>query len=217
MKASPNYLEPGLPAGLARVRSPVVDASADALQKYGRLVRDPDAERIEIRRWPAQGWRPVDEDSGDEDGIREGIFLCEWRGDVMYARNDAVGGRYVLGFGIDPAQASTDHRRPPERILMWHANYHPDGGQLFYPLERRPFLVPLARPGDDVRPEDFVTFRFDGTCGLYIHPNVWHEGVYCTSGTHGFLDRQGAAHARVSVDFAREFQCLLEIPLPETT
>ena len=38
--------------------------------------------------------------------------------------------------------------------------------------------MPLAKPGDDVKPEDFVCFRFDGAKGLYIHPNVWHEGVF---------------------------------------
>jgi len=213
MKAPPDYLNPAVPAGLSRVRTPIVDATPETLRGYGRLVTDPDAERIEIARWPAPGWRPVDSDSGDEGGIKEGIFQCEWRGDVIYGRNDAVDGHYVLGYGTDPASATTDHGRDPERILMWHANYHPDGGQLFFPLERKPFLVPLAVPGDDVQPEDFVTFLFDGRSGLYIHPNVWHDGVYCLSGVHGFFDRQGAVHARVSVDFAREFQCLLEIPL----
>jgi ureidoglycolate hydrolase len=98
-------------------------------------------------------------------------------------------------------------------MLLWHANYHPDGGQLFFPLEPRPFLVPLARPGDDVRPEDFVGFRFDGRRGLYIHPNVWHEGVFALAGCQRFHDEQGAVHARVSVDFPREFGCLLEAPL----
>jgi hypothetical protein len=33
------------------------------------------------------------------------------------------------------------------------------------------------------------------------------------AGAQRFLDRQGAVHARVSVDFAREFGCLLEAPL----
>jgi hypothetical protein len=98
-------------------------------------------------------------------------------------------------------------------MLLWHANYHPDGGQLFFPLDRRPFVVPLARPGDDVQPEDFVCFHFNGTQGLYIHPNVWHEGVFALEGRQRFFDQQGAVHARVSVDFPREFGCLLEADL----
>ena len=73
--------------------------------------------------------------------------------------------------------------------------------------------MPLALPGDDVRPERFVCFRFDGGQGLYIHPDIWHEGVFGVSGTQRFFDKQGAVHARVSVDFAREFGCLLEAPI----
>jgi hypothetical protein len=34
--------------------------------------------------------------------------------------------------------------------------------------------------------------------------------VFGLAGTQRFFDRQGAVHARVSVDFAREFGCLLE-------
>ena len=104
------------------------------------------------------------------------------------------------------------HARDPERMMLWHANYHPDGGQLFFPLDGTPFVVPLALPGDDVKPEDFVAFRCDGTRGLYIHPGIWHEGVFPVRPGR-FFDRQGRVHARVSVDFAREFGCLLRVPL----
>jgi hypothetical protein len=213
MHAAPNYLNPGLPAGLERILMPVVDATAASLAGYGCLVDDPAQCRIEIVRWPAQGSRPVDPDSGDEGGTTEGVFASEWKGDVLYGRNEAVGGHYILAYAVDPPAADERHARPPERMLLWHCNYHPDGGQMFFPLEARPFHVPLALPGDDVRPERFVCFRFDGRRGLYIHPNVWHEGVFAVSGTQRFLDRQGAVHARVSVDFAREFGCLLEAPL----
>jgi hypothetical protein len=33
--------------------------------------------------------------------------------------------------------------------------------------------------------------------------------VFTTKGEQRFFDKQGAVHARVSMDFAREFQCLL--------
>jgi len=213
MNAPFDYLNPELPAGLRHVRMPMVDATDAALDGYGRLVDDPAACEIEIVRWPAQGTRPVDADTGDQGGTTQGVFACEWRGDVLYGRNDAVGGHYVLAYAEAPEDARIDHARVPRRMLLWHANYHPDGGQLFFPLERRPYLVPLARPGDDVVPERFVCFRFDGTKGLYIHPNIWHEGVFALSGTQRFFDRQGAVHARISVDFAREFGCLLEAAL----
>lgn len=205
-----DYLNPDVPANLARVRMPVIDASAGSLAGYGHLVADRAQCRIEIVRWPAQGTRPVDLDTGDQGGTTEGTFVSEWKGDILYGRNEAVGGHYVLAYGDEPSRADETHSRAPRRILLWHANYHPDGGQLFFPLDRKPFLVPLALPGDDIRPEKFVCFRFDGSQGLYIHPNIWHEGVFATSGTQRFFDQQGAVHARVSVDFPREFGCLLE-------
>lgn len=208
-----DYLNPDLPAGLARVHMPVVEASAASLEGYGRLVDDPAECRVEIVRWPAQGTRPIDAGTGDEGGTTEGVFVSEWQGDILYGRNEAVGGHYILAYAEAPESARDDHDRPPQRMLLWHANYHPDGGQLFFPLDRRPFYVPLALPGDDVTPERFVCFRFDGRQGLYIHPNIWHEGVFALSGRQRFFDQQGAVHARVSVDFAREFGCLLEAPI----
>ena len=213
MAIPPNYLNPDLPAGLRVVEMPVVEATAQSLQGYGHLVDDPNHCQVEIVRWPAAGWRSVDTDTGDEAGTTEGVFISDWQGDILYGRNDAVGGHYILAYAEMPERADSSHARDPERMMLWHANYHPDGGQLFFPLEQQPFLVPLALPGDDVKPENFVCFRFDGRQGLYIHPNIWHEGVFGLRGTSRFFDKQGAVHARVSVDFAREFGCLLAAPI----
>jgi hypothetical protein len=215
MSTAPDYLAPDLPSGLRRVDLPILAATEENLRGLGKLIYDPDELDIEIVRWPAQGWRPVDADSGDEGGTTEGIFASHWSGDILFGTNEAVGGHYILGYATEPSAARRDHDRPPEELLLWHANYHPDGGQLFFPEQRTPFVVPLAPPGDDVRPEDFRCFYFDGTAGLYIHPNIWHDGVYALRGEARFFGRQGAVHARVSVDFAREFECLLRVPLSE--
>lgn len=120
LRSPPNYLNPDVPRGMRRVAMPVVDANEDNLRGFGALVDDPHGFRIEIVRWPAQGWRPVDTDSGDKGGA---------------------------------------------------------------------------------------------TRGVYIHPNIWHEGVFAMSGSQRFHDEQGVVHARVSIDFPREFGCLLEAPL----
>lgn len=213
MGTGPDYLNPAIPDGLRRVRMPVVDATDTVLEGYGFLVDDPHACKIEIVRWPSQGWRPIDDDSGDQGGTTQGVFVSEWRGDILYGSNEAVGGHYVLAYADEPSRADTTHHRDPQRMLLWHCNYHPDGGQLFFPFDARPFLVPLALPGDGVQPEWFVCFRFDGSRGLYIHPSIWHDGVFAYAGTQRFFDSQGAVHARVSIDFAREFDCLLEAPL----
>ncbi len=206
-----NYLNPTIPIGLQRRAIPICKATNESLRGYGVLVTDPEQIKVEIVRWPAQGWRPVDLDSGDEAGTTEGVFCSEWRGDFLFGTNEAVMGHYVVGFAQEPQHACNDHQRSPDRILLWHANYHPDGGQLFFPLDKARYLLPLALPGDDVRPDDFICFLFEADQGCCIHPNVWHEAVFPLKGKQSFLTRQGRVHARVSVQFAFEFECLLEI------
>lgn len=212
---APNYLHPGIPSNLGRYRVPIIEATPASVRGYGKLVDDPADCKVEIVRWPATGWRPVDLDSGDEGGVKEGIFTSEWKGEILYGRNEAVGGEYILGYGNEPTRASELKEGKPHHVLLWHANYHPDGGQLFFPIDKQPYLVPVAMPGDNIHPSKFICFLVEGSKGLYIHPNIWHEGVFAIQGTQRFLDRQGAVHARVSVDFAREFHSLLEISLDE--
>ena len=202
--------------GVRRIHAtPLVTATAASLSGYGCLVDDPKTFPIEIVRWPAQGWRPIDENSGDQGGVVEGLFEFCWKGEILYARNNAVGDSYLFGWSNWPEEAAASPSgRVRERALIWRANYHPDGGQLFYPLNGHGFVVPLALPGDDVTPDRFVTFFCDARCGLYLHPNVWHGALVPLDDQAEFLDRQGRVHARVSVNFVEEFGCYLGAPLP---
>jgi ureidoglycolate lyase len=203
--------------GVRRVHeTPLVVATEASLEGYGKLVASPHDFPIEIVRWPAQGWRPIDLNSGDQGGVTEGVFEFAWRGETLFARNNAVGDSYLFGWSTWPEEAATDGPpRPREQALIWRANYHPDGGQMIYPMNSESFVVPLALPGDDVTPDQFVTFWCDGSSGLYIHPNVWHGAFVPHADEASFLDRQGRVHARVSVDFAKEFGCYLASPLRE--
>ena len=101
------------------MRIPVVRATPQSLQGYGVLVDDPKAQNVEIVRWPAQGWRPVDIDSGDEGGTTTGTFVSEWEGDILYGKNDAVGGHYILGYSTLPELADTTHQRAPKLLLLF--------------------------------------------------------------------------------------------------
>lgn len=195
---------------------PLIEATNENLQGFGRLVDAPETCAIEIVRWPAQGWRPVDPDTGDQGGTTEGVFDFYWQDHALHAHNTSVvyQNKYVLGWSCEPQYAATEPTPlQRDRVLLWHANYHPDGGQLFFPLDVGPFVAPLALPGDDVRPDDFTAFWFDGARGLYINPGVWHEAVFPIKDKHRFFDKQGKVHARVSVDFSREFGCYVCAPL----
>jgi len=193
--------------------TPLVAATDASLEGYGRLVDDPKTFPIEIVRWPQQGRRPIDANSGDQGGITQGFFEFRWAGETLFARNNAVGDSYLFGWSTWPEEATREGRSTRARALIWRANYHPDGGQLVYPANGESFVVPLALPGDDVTPERFVSFWCDGTKGLYIHPNIWHGAFVPIADEARFLDRQGRVHARVSVDFPKEFGCYLALPL----
>ena len=195
---------------------PLIRATEESVKGYGSLVDDPAKFDIEITRWPQQGWRSIDEGTGDEGGFVEGTFKCDWTGDVLYGENEAVSGHYVLGWSTDPQHVQTkEQAKSRDQVLLWHMNYHPDGGQLFFPLDNKPFIVPVALPGDNFSPEKVVAFWCDGSKGLYIHAGIWHEGVFPTETHQRFLDRQGAVHARVSVDISQEFGVYLSCPLRE--
>ncbi|MBD3627327.1 ureidoglycolate lyase [Cyclobacterium sp.] len=210
-----DYQHPKIPAGIKHVEVPVIQATEKSLQGYGKLVRKEEYLNypIEIVRWPASGTRVVDEDTGDEAGTVSGDFDFYWEGDFFKGKNHAVNSEYLFGWSKAPEKASASGTEEPERVMLWHANYHPDGGQLFFPLEGKTFISPLALPGDSVTPGDFKAFRVENGLGLYIHPNVWHEAIIPLEKKARFYDEQGAVHARVSVHFPNEFGVLLSIPL----
>ena len=211
MDINPEALAYTPSTGARRIHAtPLVAATAANLEGYGCLIEDPGACEIEIVPWPAQGRRPIDPNTGDQGGVAEGLFEFSWQGDILYARNNAVGDSYLFAWSTWPEKASAQRSaRQREQALIWRANYHPDGGQLFFPLRRQSFVVPLALPGDDVTPESFTTFYCDGSRGLYLHPNVWHGAIVPHDEEAQLLDRQGRVHARVSVNFVEEFGCYL--------
>lgn len=210
-----DYLSPDVPARLPWLETPLIKATPESLNGYGELVDDYRGFPIEIVTWPAQGWRPIDPGTGNEAGTATGIFDFWWEGEVLYGRNQAVNDQYLLGWAKNPGDARPNQTSTAgrSRVLLWHANYHPDGGQLFFPLEVSAFVAPLALPGDDLKPEDFVAFYVDGGAGLYIHPKVWHEGVFPLSEKASFYDEQSKVHARVSCNIAKEFGVFLSVPL----
>ena len=201
-----------------KVEIPLVNATNENLKGYGYLVDVYDQCKIEIVTWPKRGWRDIEEGTGNEGGTTEGPFEAWWEQNILYGRNSAVehkseydkDGRYLLGYSSDPDTLKKNYiKEDPKQIYIWHVNYHPDGGQLFFPKENKPFISPLALPGDDIQLNDFKAFYFNGSQGLYIHPNIWHEGVFPTKERATFRGKQGKVHARVSIDLLEEFKSYL--------
>ncbi len=193
---------------------PLREATVKSLAGYATLAPSFEGTAVEIETWPASGWRSVDAGTGNQGGTTEGSFEIFRAGEIMYAHNHAVDGHYITGWFGDPASAS-ESTLPDDtaHILVCEANYHPDGGQLFFSREGNPFVALLALPGDDVRPEDFVAFYCDGSMGLNLHSGVWHQPVFPLSESAVFDNRQGKVHACISCDFVHEFGCYLSVPL----
>ena len=197
------------------IEIPLIKATNDSLKGYGYLIDSYENADIEIVTWPKQGWREIDKGTGNEGGVTEGSFDTWWNGSILYGQNNAVqhnnseyeeDGKYILGYSSNPDNSIKKQKYAfPNKIYIWHVNYHPDGGQLFFPTKPGAFISPLALPGDDIKVEEFKAFYFDGTKGLYIHPNIWHEGVFPVEEKCSFMGRQGKVHARVSIDLKKEF------------
>ena len=158
----------------------------------------------------------MDEDTGDEAGTTEGVFVSRWQGDILYGQNEAVGGHYVLAYGTDPRPGA---RRPCTRSRPACCCGMPTttrmAGSFSFRWSTQPFYVPLALPGDDITPERFVCFRFLGRSAVSTStPTSGTKASSRRAAASVSLDKQGAVHARVSVDFAREFGCLVECLLP---
>jgi len=146
--------------------------------------------------------------------VTSGEFEVYRSGQLVLGRNHAVDGYYVTGWFGDPATAS--EAAEPEnssRVLVSEANYHPDGGQVFFPHDGNAFVALLAPPGDDVTPADFRAYYCDGRAGINLHPGTWHQPLYPVGDRVVFDDKQGRVHACIAVDFVKEFQCFLSVPL----
>ena len=200
--------------GMKILDVPLVKATEESLKGYATIVKSYEDAEVEIVTWPQQGWRPVVPGTGNEGGITEGEFVMEWVGNMAYGRNHAVDKFYVTGWFDDPINASESASNVDRsRIYVREANYHPDGSQIFYPKDNAEFIAVMALPGDDIKPEDFTAFYCDGSFGVNILPNVWHQPFYCLKEKAGFQDKQGKVHACIAVDFAEEFQTYLSVPL----
>ncbi|EDQ88746.1 uncharacterized protein MONBRDRAFT_37346 [Monosiga brevicollis MX1] len=194
-------------------RVPLVRGTEANLQGYATMFpaskEDFDAAKVDIAQWPQlPGRRPICESSGRAGGVREGLFTFAWHDRELLAINEAVGGNYTTG--VIPTCLSAT---PRTECVTREANYHPDGGQIVCPRDGQAYVALLALPKDNVRPEDFVAFYCDGTFGIHINTDVWHQPVYPIGEEAVFYGKQGAVHACAAYDSVDEHDTWLRVPL----
>jgi ureidoglycolate lyase len=225
-----NYLNRIIPPDVKVKNIPLVKATNESLKDMGYLITSPDDVTVQngkfdIVPWPTKGWRALDPNTGNEAGTTEGSMDIYWEEDRLYGKNHAIAtdsNHYLLGFGNLPTQpaslSKSNIREPsePSSVFIWYSDYHPDGGQLFFPTNGKPFISNLAPAvGDDITPDHFTAFYVSEGYGLYIYPGVWHNAVYIhpSHSPISLFGRQGRIHARISVDWVKEFNTLLRVPL----
>jgi len=187
------------------VNVPVVSANKETLKGYCEIVENYQDTKVINVKWPKIKGRSVDDNTGDQALHTEGIFEFNYKNNFCIAKNNSVAnGEYITGV--------INNERT--EIYTREANYHPCGGQIVYPYHgNRPFIILLSKAGDDIKPKDFVAFYCDGTFGIQILPNVWHQPAFPMSNDVEFLNKQCSVHACVTVDTIKEFNILLKIDI----
>ena len=137
------------------VEIPLIKATNETLNGYGYLIDSYENSDIEIVTWPKQGWREIDEGTGNEGGSTEGSFDAWWEGSTLYGQNNAVqhnsdyevDGKYILGYALPPgSEAKTNYsrlssgesdkaaaplRRPRRELLLHTVDVCASGGGVY--------------------------------------------------------------------------------------
>ena len=193
---------------------PIIHANKDNLKGYCNIVENYKNTNVINVKWPKNdGWRKLDHNTGDQALHTEGLFDFYYEDNYAKAVNHSVpNGNYITG--IIPINEYTISKYDiPTHIYTREANYHPDGGQVIYSFDNKPFMLLLSNKNDDIRPEDFICFFCDGSFGVQILPNIWHQPAYPLSKKSTFHNKQCSVHGCVSVDTVKEFNTLLKIKL----
>jgi len=194
-----------IPDYLSVVEVPVISGTEETLKDYCNIVENYNDTKVINNKWPKVKGRPIDDNTGDQALPTEGIFEFKYDEKFCYAKNNSVpNGDYITGV-INKTRTA---------IYTREANYHPCGGQIVYPYNgNEPFIMLLSKACDDIVPHDFVAFFCNGSFGVQILPNVWHQPVYPMTNNVEFLNKQCSVHACVTIDTIKEFNTLLKIDI----
>lgn len=101
----------------------------------------------------------------------------------------------------------------PTPIQIEVMERHPDGTQLFYPLQDRDWLVVVCT--DPHKPESYRAFRATGRQGVNYFRNIWHHPLLVLDADSRFfiVDRKGPG-ANLEEVFLEPTHALSLAPLP---
>ena len=73
-------------SSISKTEIPLIEATNKSLEGNGYLVDNFDKCEIEIVTWPKQGWRNIEEGTGNEGGTTEGPFETWWEKNILYGK-----------------------------------------------------------------------------------------------------------------------------------
>ncbi len=188
---------------------PLKKLNSQNVQGLGSVFTDLADVELELCQWPTLGKRSLIPGSGYGSVIEE-EFKVYWRGKTILSagHQNARGG--VAGKVLVEPESNSQYA-----LVHW-LSAHLDAGEAFIPKNGEPSIFLVAPAKEDVRPEDFVAFYSDGSCGIYMHPGVWHTNPLTLSGQEVIYERkQGSIYATVDCVLAKECNTWLKIPLRE--
>ncbi len=163
--------------------------------------------KIELCKWPAPGKRPLIAGGGYGTVIEE-EFKVYWRGSTVFSagHHNARGG--ATGKVFSEPESNSKY------VLVNWLSAHLDGGEAFIPKNGEPSIFLVAPPKEDVKPEDFLALYSDGSCGISMHPGVWHTAPLSLSEREVIYKRkQGSIYATIDCLLLKEQNTWLKIPL----
>lgn len=212
MSGHANYsiFKDSIPKNTKIVNVKLIKATEESINEYGRFVENFDNEEVINCIWPKNDGRKIDINTGNQALPTQGIFYFYNEDNYKKSINSSVpNGDYITGVLPKNEIKSRDLY-----FYTREANYHPCGGQVVFPENKgSKFILLLSKAGDNITPNDFVSFLFDGTKGFQIYPNIWHQPLYQLDEKATFLNKQCSVHACVSVDTFSEFNTLLKVNL----
>lgn len=189
---------------------PIIIANAESLKGYGEIVYNFEKSKVINVPWPKTNGRKLDDNTGDQALETFGLFEFYYEKNYCCAKNNSVpNGDYITGVMVEDEKESN-------KIIIhtFEANYHPDGGQIVYPCKNdKGFVVLLSKSDDNIKPEDFVAFYCDGSFGIQILPNIWHQPIYPISEKGEYYNKQCSVHGCVTVNTLEEFNTILKLEI----
>ena len=186
---------------------PLKRLNSKNVQGVGVVFTEFEDVKIDLCKWPTQGKRPLIA-KGGYGTVLEEEFRVYCQGSTMLSagHQNARGG--VTGKILSDPETSSKY------VLVNWLSAHLDAGEAFIAKNGEPGIFLLAPPKEDVKPEDFVAFYSDGSCGISMHPGVWHTTPLSLSEQEVVYKRkQGSIYATIDCFLSKEHNTWLKIPL----